>query len=82
MASKEKLTRQRKAAEKIADIMLSSLQKFPEAEQEAPESKESASATRVVKKLPSALPFARALGHVSFPQVLSKGPFVTGSNRL
>jgi hypothetical protein len=35
MASKEKLTRQRKAAEKIADIMLSSLQKFPEAEQEA-----------------------------------------------
>lgn len=35
MTAKEKLTLQKKAAEKIADIMLASLQKFPEEEQEA-----------------------------------------------
>jgi hypothetical protein len=35
MKSKEKLTRQNKAAAEIAEIMFGSLQKFPEAEQQA-----------------------------------------------
>jgi hypothetical protein len=35
MNAKEKLARQKKAALEIAEIMLSPLQQFPEAEQEA-----------------------------------------------
>jgi hypothetical protein len=35
MSAKEKLARQKKAADQIAEIMLKSLEQFPEAEQEA-----------------------------------------------